>query len=120
MEAKRRVLVVDDDVDIRETLADALEVSGFDVLTSANGAEALERLRRDGLPCIILLDLMMPVMDGFAFWSHQQQDPELAKIPVIVISAGGRPAPNTIAASDFLAKPFKLPRLLAAIEKHCA
>jgi CheY-like chemotaxis protein len=83
------VLIVDDDVDIREALMDTLEEKGFHVITASHGLEALALLKAmPVLPAIILLDLMMPVLDGYRFLEAQRRDPELASIPVAVITAG--------------------------------
>jgi CheY-like chemotaxis protein len=81
-----RVLIVEDDLDTRRMMQEFLELEGYAVVTAGNGLEALERLR-EWRPCVILLDLMMPVMDGFTFRAHQLQDPDLATIPVLCISA---------------------------------
>lgn len=115
---QRQVLIVDDDPDIRETFAEALEYAGYAVVNAANGAEALEVLR-DLSPCAILLDLMMPVMDGFEFRLRQRLDPRLAQIPVVVISAGRRADPKVIDAAAYLDKPLKLAALLEALERCC-
>src|SRR5262245_34872901 len=82
-----RVLIVDDDYDIRATLHEILSDEGYDVASSANGFEALQALRSGTAPCLILLDLMMPVMDGWQFRAQQLSDPTLASIPVVVLSA---------------------------------
>src|SRR3954470_23175677 len=83
------VLVVDDDQDIREALCDLLADAGYRAASVANGKEALIYLKSGELPCVILLDLMMPVMDGWEFRRQQQGDPRLSKIPVVVITAAG-------------------------------
>jgi CheY-like chemotaxis protein len=80
------VLIVDDDASIRELMATALRCSGFGAVTAINGADALRYLRAGGDACVILLDLMMPVMDGFEFRREQLRDPRLASIPVVVLS----------------------------------
>jgi CheY-like chemotaxis protein len=85
----RRVLIVEDDPAIRSSLTEALEEEGFDVAAAANGLQALERLRSEPLPSTILLDLMMPVMDGWDFRHAQLQDPVLSQIPVVVVTAAG-------------------------------
>ena len=114
-----RILIVDDDHDIRQTLSEVLEDEGYLVQSVANGAEALQALREGRLlPALILLDLMMPVMDGFQFRLEQQRDPRIAGIPVVVITAGGNHDLKTIDAVEVIAKPIKLARLLSAIEQH--
>jgi CheY-like chemotaxis protein len=85
---RRAVLLVDDDVAIREALAEALVEEGFPVHAARNGREALDWLQENGeRPCVVLLDLMMPVMDGRTFLGIRGADPSLSKIPVIVVSA---------------------------------
>src|SRR5690349_16993945 len=83
----RRVLVVDDDADIRETVSLILEDEGYEVQSAQDGAAALGVLRAGPLPDVILLDLMMPVMNGWQFREQQTRDPRLAAIPVVVLSA---------------------------------
>lgn len=87
----RPVLVVDDDLDIREALSETLEDHGFAVSTAANGLEALTLVRNaKESPSVILLDLMMPVLDGYAFLAERRKDPRLRSIPVAIITAGHR------------------------------
>lgn len=83
------ILVVEDDPTSREALVTLLESQGYDVAAAADGEEALARLRAPEPPALVLLDLMLPVMDGFEFRTRQMQQPELAEIPVIVLSGGG-------------------------------
>ena len=83
----RRILVVEDDRDIRESLQDLLEVEGYAVTTAENGRDALEQLQRMDAPSVILLDLMMPVMSGDEFLRELRKDGALASIPVLVVSA---------------------------------
>ena len=115
---RHRVCVVEDDVDLRRTLSEALEAQGYEVMVAANGAEALDALRQEATPpCLILLDLMMPVMNGYEFRAVQRADPALSGIPVVVISAHER---SGVDADDFLAKPVPLRRLLSVIQRYCA
>src|SRR5690242_7123757 len=89
----RTLLVVEDDADVREALIEVLADHGYFALAAANGREALEILRAEGpRPSVILLDIMMPVMDGQQFRAAQLEDPELAAIPVIVLSAHAKVA----------------------------
>lgn len=117
-----RILVVDDDDDIRETLVDVLADAGHETIAAANGREALDKLRAiDALPCVILLDLMMPVMDGPTFREEQLKDPALAAIPVVVLSAF-RDAAETAAAMHVhaqLPKPVRLAELMRVIASIC-
>ena len=116
----KRILVVDDDPDIRETLAELLQEEGYAVSSAAHGGEALSALRTDPRPDLILLDLMMPIMDGWQFRAEQKKDPELASIPVVIISATGRDEfVSSLGAAQFLKKPINLEQLLAAVEQHC-
>jgi CheY-like chemotaxis protein len=110
------ILVVDDDVDIRETLLELLEGEGFTVQGAANGQEALDRLRQ-GRASVILLDLMMPVMDGFEFRKQQLADPVLCDIPVIVVSAGGNceRSARELGAHGCVKKPLDVSKLLDSI-----
>ncbi|HEY7370976.1 MAG TPA: response regulator [Polyangia bacterium] len=84
------ILIVDDDNDVRSALSEMLEEEGFSVEGAHNGREALARLRDSTVhPAVILLDLMMPGMDGWDFRSEQMRDPKLATVPVVVVSASG-------------------------------
>ena len=115
------VLVVEDDPDIRATLCEALEDNGYTTVGAGNGIEALDYLRSaPEKPCLILLDLMMPVMDGQTFRAEQRADPVLAEIPVVVISAY-RDVEKYAAelATEYLAKPVRLDTLLETARKHC-
>jgi CheY-like chemotaxis protein len=113
------VLVVDDDRHIRDALRALLETMGFRVTVAVNGADALERLHRGTLPCLVVLDLEMPVLDGWGLRDALLREPRLARIPVIVISARHhrRPAPPRVVA-DF-AKPVDADELTDVIERHC-
>src|SRR5690348_1604555 len=86
--SRKSVLIVDDDLDIRETLSEALAATGFDVATAVNGLDALGVLRGSGdRPSVILLDLMMPIMNGYEFLERRNLDPALASIPVAIATA---------------------------------
>jgi CheY-like chemotaxis protein len=85
------VLIVEDDDDVREMLAVLLRGESYDVMTATNGAEALEAMRQQR-PCLVLLDLMMPVMNGWDFRRLQLSDPDLADVPVICLTAVFDPA----------------------------
>src|SRR5262245_11415139 len=85
----RSVLVVEDDNDIRDALTLILRDQGYQVDSASNGQEALDQLRRGSPANLIVLDLMMPVMDGWQFRHEQQRDPTLAGIPVVIVSADG-------------------------------
>jgi CheY-like chemotaxis protein len=118
----KTVLIVEDNRDIRESLAMLLEVVGYRTETASEGREALNYLRSHPLPSLILLDLRMPGMGGLQFRAEQRQDPALAAVPVIVCSGewfASLPEPlQGIAA--FCAKPTDPERLLQLVATHCA
>ncbi|HEY6099714.1 MAG TPA: response regulator [Anaeromyxobacter sp.] len=109
------VLVVDDEPDIREAVSELLSEEGYDVVGASDGAEALTKLHTCH-PTVVLLDLMMPGMDGWQFRAAQREDPEVSGIPVIVLSALDRV--SDLDAADFIQKPFDLDRLLSAVRHH--
>jgi len=114
------ILIVEDDRDTREMLERFLQLEGFTVRTAENGRAALDVLHRDSA-CVILLDLMMPVMNGWEFRQVQAHDPRFSSIPVVVVTAAGRreqiPA---IDAHAWLPKPVDFDRLLETILPLCA
>lgn len=110
------MLVVEDDRDIREAVAAMLEAEGYVVLTAGNGDEALKVLAK-GLPCVVLLDLMMPVMNGWDFMKAMGEDKRLEDIPVVVCSAySERPAKGV---RRVLKKPLDVNKILAAVAEYC-
>ncbi len=117
-----RILVVEDDPALRDALTEILEERGYQVDSAGNGRQALDTLGATPTPSAILLDLAMPVMDGWAFRAAQQRDPRLARIPTIVLSATlhaeGRSFDGPAPAAAF-AKPFDLNRLLEALRRVC-
>jgi CheY-like chemotaxis protein len=113
------VFIVEDDVDTREMLGRFLELEGYHVESAANGKAALERLDAGAPACVILLDLMMPVMDGWEFRRAQVQHAALADIPVIVVSAAGRDRIQQIDANSYLCKPVDLDELLEQVTQYC-
>ncbi len=119
---KHHILVVDDDVEIRETLVEALRDRGYEALGAGDGIEALATLRSRQPWCLILLDLMMPNMDGWQMREAQLADPTLSSIPVVVVSATTdvSQAASKLDAVDYVTKPARLTQLLATIERHCA
>jgi CheY-like chemotaxis protein len=108
-----KLLIVDDEVAILEALTDILSVEGYEVATAANGAEGLKRAGEER-PDLILLDLMMPVMDGQEMLRRLKESPDLRAIPVVVMSAG-RVSKSELQGSRFLAKPFELDDLLDTV-----
>lgn len=116
------VMIVEDDPDVRESIADVLEDCSYRSLAAANGREALDRLRASShKPCVILLDIMMPVMDGWQFRQIQRDDPELGHIPVVVLTAHAdiRRVAEHLAAAASLAKPVQLDVLLDTVSRFC-
>lgn len=111
------VLIVDDDADIRAVLSEFLEDEGYAVATAAHGAEALHYLRTQAPPALVLLDLMMPTMDGFQFRQEQRRDASIAAIPVVVMTASGAFNPDAFDVEHIVAKPIDLERLLDALDR---
>jgi CheY-like chemotaxis protein len=117
------ILVVEDDLEIRESLVEILEESGYRALGAKNGSDALAKLRAmTELPCLILLDLMMPVMDGLSFRRQQRSEPALAGVPTVLISAHSNVKESCaeLEFAEHLRKPIDLDRLLGLVAKHCA
>ncbi|HEX4448573.1 MAG TPA: response regulator [Polyangiaceae bacterium] len=126
MLSRPTILVVDDDTDIRDAMCLILEHSGYQTVAAANGAEALRVLGErggDGRSVdLILLDMMMPVMDGWGFRSSQLEWAAVAEIPVVVLTGDGRASAKAaaIGAAGYLKKPLDLDDLLALVAVHCA
>jgi signal transduction histidine kinase len=112
----RTLLVVEDDLDIREALDGLLSLEGFHVNGVSNGREALEWLRASPRPDIILLDLMMPIMDGWQFRVIQKDDPRLSTIPVLALSADATAKAAAIDADAYLKKPVDYETLIDTID----
>jgi two-component system chemotaxis response regulator CheY len=119
--AAARILVADDDVDIRDATRLVLEHNGYLVVAASNGEEAL-RLLQDGPVDLILLDMMMPVMDGWGFRNSQPEGPAFVNIPVVVLTGDGRASAKAeaIGAAGYLRKPVDLDVLLTVVARHCA
>jgi CheY-like chemotaxis protein len=116
-EHRGTVLIVEDDEDIRAAMAELLETEGFEVVVASNGQEGLEVMSQLRSPCLVLLDLMMPVMNGEDFLRHVRKNPALDAIPVIIVTASGRmPLPGT---QGILKKPFEIRDLFATVAAHC-
>jgi CheY-like chemotaxis protein len=113
------VLIVEDDADLREMMAQLLSLEGYQTATVANGREALDYLKQGGHPDLILLDLMMPVMDGWEFRRQQQADPAMASVPVVILSALDAHRAADVTAEAFLKKPLDFDRLLALVRTYC-
>jgi DNA-binding response OmpR family regulator len=120
--SNRQVLVVDDDDDIRESLMDFLEDHGYQPVGAGDGRQALEKLGApDVRPFLIILDLMMPVMDGKMFREEQLRDAALSAIPVVIVSAlrDSADLAKELNVPSHIPKPLNLRALLAVIQKHC-
>lgn len=114
------IFIVEDDVDTREMLGRFLELEGYHVETAANGRQALDRLAEGVQPSVILLDLMMPIMDGWQFRREQARLESVADVPVIVVSAVARDRLAEIDADAVIPKPVDLDELLKQITVHCS
>jgi CheY-like chemotaxis protein len=120
--ASHSVLIVEDDEDVREAYAAFLEGAGYRVVEAADGHEALRQLRSPSRTfCLILLDLFMPNMNGWAFRTEQLRDPALATIPVVVISADPRTDQKAaqLGAIAHLQKPIDMDALVTLVDAHC-
>jgi DNA-binding response OmpR family regulator len=118
----RSILLVEDDDDIRVDLADILRGEGYEVATASNGQDALDWLREHGhTVSLILLDLMMPIMNGWDFRGRQLEEPDLSAIPVVLLSGAGDVARHALAlrTAGYLIKPLHLDSLLRIVSRHC-
>jgi CheY-like chemotaxis protein len=113
----RTLLVVEDDADIRDALDGLLSLEGFRIAGCGNGREALDWLRTSPKPDVILLDLMMPVMDGWQFRVAQKDDPEFSNIPVVALSADATAKAAAIDADAYLKKPVDYETLIDTIDR---
>lgn len=113
------VLLVEDNDDVREMMALALKLDGHQVEVAANGREALDRLRGGVRPCLILLDLMMPVMNGWELRSALREDPELRDIPIVVISAVTAEIAQRLHDTEYVPKPVDIDKLLEKVCGYC-
>jgi CheY-like chemotaxis protein len=118
MTAARTILVVDDDTDLRETLGELLIEEGYDARLFENGRAALDFLRDGGDPRLILLDLMMPEMNGWQFREEQLKDARLREIPVVVMTASRGLETAPITAQEILFKPIGLGDLIEAVARN--
>lgn len=115
---KATVLIVEDDRESREAIAELLELEGYGVIRTANGQEALDALRTDPRPNLIIMDMIMPRVNGFRFRRLQRRDPVLASIPVIITTAIGKAA--GVEADLILQKPIDINVLLRAVAEFCS
>ena len=112
------VLIVEDEKELREMLREALELNGYAVVTAAEGQAALEAIEAIEHLCLVLLDLLMPGMNGWDFYKEMRARAKYAKVPVIVHSSAPAGAPQ--GATRVLAKPVELTRLLEVVREYCA
>jgi CheY-like chemotaxis protein len=118
-----QIFVVEDEEMIRDSIVEFLGDNGYQAIGAADGLEAMQKLAAaDALPCLILLDLMMPVMDGRSFREQQLNTPALAAIPVVLFSAYRDLAKTAseLNVAGHLTKPLKLGDLLQTIQRHCS
>lgn len=113
------ILLVEDNDDVREMMAVALELGGHQVVAAPNGLAALDVLRRSPRPSLILLDLMMPVMNGWELRSVLNSDPRLSAIPVVVVSAVTAEAAQRLPDTPFVPKPVDIDTLLDVVDEQC-
>jgi CheY-like chemotaxis protein len=111
-----RILIVDDEPDIRDSLEEFFREEGYTVSTAADGADALESLKDAELPCVVILDLIMPVLSGNEVYEHMQRDPRLVNVPVIITTSDPTRAPSGLM---IMKKPMSLSRLLSTVRQHC-
>jgi two-component system, chemotaxis family, chemotaxis protein CheY len=115
----RPLLVVDDDADLREAITDVLRDAGYEVIVAHNGRHAMEVLgRSDPLPGLVLLDMMMPVLDGAGFLAEVRGHAQWGHIPVVVFSASANPNLKELGASGWVRKPVDLDALLEVVRQH--
>jgi two-component system, sensor histidine kinase and response regulator len=112
-----KILIVDDDEDIRDSLADFFSDAGFEVRLAANGAEAWDALNRDTPPCAMILDLIMPVLDGNGLYERVRNDERLRDLPIIIATSDPTRAPAGVTT---MTKPMDLDRLLVMVKTNCS
>jgi CheY-like chemotaxis protein len=113
------VAIIEDDAEFRNMLRELLEEQHYRVVAAGNGAEALERLRGEPVPNVILLDVSMPVMDGFDFLRFRNDDPRLAAVPVVLVTNAKPHERPTIGVNDVVRKPIDIDEILFAIKRYC-
>jgi CheY-like chemotaxis protein len=111
------LLLIEDDADIRMAVEDLLSEAGYTVRSANNGDEGLARLSEGPPPAVILLDLMMPVLDGFEFRRRQLADPRIAAVPVVALTADRRVQAAELGAAHVVRKPFTPDQLLSALRR---
>ena len=114
------ILVVEDDRDLRESLCEALRFEGYQVICAEHGEAALRHLNTGAKPCVILLDLMMPVMDGWTFRAEILKDRTWADIPVVVMTAASQERAKAIPSAAVLQKPLQMDTVVEVVQEHCS
>jgi CheY-like chemotaxis protein len=112
---RRTILLVEDDADTRRAIREALREEGFQVREATQGREALETLRKTKMICLILLDMLMPEMDGWKFYEELQRDPKLSRIPVVLVTVVKDPRLPV----ETLIKPIRLGDLVGVVRRNC-
>lgn len=112
------VLVIEDELELREMMRDALEMNGYAVVTAEDGQDALDKISGIKRVCLVILDLLMPVMNGWEFLEQLRQRTEYAEIPIVVHSSSPGPAPDSVAR--VLQKPVIFDQLLAVVQEYCS
>lgn len=122
MQRPKKILIIEDDIAIRDTLAEILQSQGYATSLANNGKEGLEKLRTTSAPDLIVLDLMMPIMDGVTFRKKQILNESWAHIPVVVLSADGQMKNKLkeINCAAYLKKPINLDELIDIVNKNCS
>ena len=118
-EGSHLLLVVDDDAEVRDATYEILVRHGYRVVCVENGRAAIEFLRAGGRPSAILLDMMMPVMDGWQFRQEQQNAPTIQHIPVVMITASDDRRADLIPSDQVLTKPVRVQELLKVVQQFC-
>ena len=118
MQRRPKILLVDDDVDLVKVMSGALESKGYDVIVAYNGREGLEKARKEK-PDLVVLDILMPVADGFTFADEFRRDPALANVPVLALTSFSQSLgqPFAFDVSEYIVKPIKPRDLVAKVEK---
>lgn len=122
LHTKHRVLIVDDHPDTREALALLMELRGLDAVTAGSGGEALAKLAEPDLrPCVVLLDINMPDVDGWEVRERMRADPGLAEVPVVLLTGNYIDVERArlLGISGYLRKPIDVQQILGAVEQHC-
>lgn len=112
------ILIVEDNKEIQESLKMALEIEGYEIFTANNGKEGMDQLAKMPTPCMILLDLMMPIMNGWEFVEEINKNLLLSTIPIVVVSAF-EDKKGTLKSAGYIQKPIDLNALLKTVYKHC-